>query len=232
MTAPLASLDPRTKLLLQVGFVTAAYAYTEPRPLLILTAGVVVLLHLCGQSVGRMLREFRGVLAFLALAPVIAAVALVPPAVVPADGWVSALAAYRVLLVVFVSVAIARVTPPREAEAAIRWFVPGRPGRALAVGVGLVFRFMPVIRTEARGTRRALTVRGAEERPLHRRIELLGIVTFVRLLRRADRVSRALRVRCLAWNATVPSLEFRRADVPALGVAMVLLGLAVAGIGI
>lgn len=49
-----------------------------------------------------------------------------------------------------------------------------------------------------------------------------------RAFERADRFGLALRARCLAWNPTLPRLRFRRADGPALGVALLVAAWALA----
>lgn len=221
------AVDPRAKLFLQLAFVAAAYAHTVPRALIGLTLlgfGIIVLV---GESPIGLIREFRWLWGLLALAPFIAGIQFTSAEFVIEDARRSGLASYRVLLVVLVSVAIVRTTPPRAAEAALRWAIPGRPGRLLGVGVGIVFRFLPVIRAEARRTRAAITLRGGAAAPLARRIQLLGIVTFVRLLARADRLADAMRMRCLAWNATVPTLALERRDWPVLAVGLGLLAWAV-----
>ena len=222
-------LDPRSKLMLQVSIVVAAYVHTAPRPLLLLTGGAIVVIWLADESVGALLVEFRYLVGFLAVAPLIASLSIRAPHVVPADAWQPGLSAYRVLLLVLVSVAIVRTTTPREAEAAIRWMIPGRPGRMAGLGIGLVFRFVPVIRQEALQTRRAMAVRGTDRRSLAQRLQLFGIVTFVRLFRRTGRVSRAMRCRCFSWNPTLPPLTFRRTDVAVMTISLAMLGWA--GVG-
>ncbi len=229
-TPVLGRLDPRSKLMLQVAFVSAAYVHTNPRSLFLLTIVTIAIIWLCGQRILAVLDEFKFVAGFLAMAPFLASLTVIHPYVIVSDAVEPALAAYRVLLIVLVSVVIARVMTAREAEAAIRWLLPGRMGRSMGTGVGLVYRFVPAMSAEARRTRRAITVRGGSARPVSRRIQLVGIVTLVRLLRRADRVSRALRVRCLAWNATVPSLRFTSKDIPALVAVFVLLAWSIGGI--
>lgn len=222
-------LDPRSKLVLQVSIVVAAYVHTAPLPLLVLTAGAIAVIWLADESIRRLLVEFRYLVGFLAVAPLIASLSIRAPHLVPADAWQPGLSAYRVLLLVLVSVAIVRTTTPREAQAAIRWMIPGRPGRITGMGIGLVYRFVPVIRQEAIQTRRAMVVRGTHRRPLAQRLQFFGIVTFVRLLRRTGRISRAMRCRCFSWNPTLPPLSFRRSDFAAMTISLALLGWAVVG---
>lgn len=222
-TNPLRRVDPRSKILVQIAVVAAAYAHTEPLPLLLLTIGTVAFLRVGGLTVISTLWEFRAVAVFLAIAPFLAAVTPRFPFLILADGIETTLASYRVLLLVLISVAIVRTTTPREAEAAVRWGLPGKIGRVIGLGVGLVFRFLPVIRAEAIRTKRAITLRGGAGRPLHERMRLVGMVTFIRLLNRADRIDQAMRVRCLAWNASIPRLTFSRIDIPVLGGSILLL---------
>lgn len=212
--------DPRTGIALQFAFVAAAYAHTRPDSLAILTAVALVVVGLAGVDPLRLVFELRYLIGFLALAPALAGAHL--------GGFdmdaarVSGLAAYRVLLIVIVSLAIVRTTPPRDAQAALSWAIPGRPGRALGTGVALVFAALPMIIHEARRTRLAMRARHASHRSAIDRIEILGVTVLVRTLRRGDRFALALRARCLSWNPTLPVLRFGRYDVPALAGAIVL----------
>lgn len=216
-------LDPRTKLAIQIAFVAAAYAHTEPIPLTILSGVTAAALWLADLRVRAVLSDLRYLIAFLAMAPVLAGAQLGSPWIDPLAAVDSGLSAYRVLLIVVLSLGLVRTTAPREARAAITSLIPGRFGRGLGTGVGLVFRFLPLLRVEALRTRDAMRTRLAERRPLHERIQLLVIVVFARMLQRADRVTLGLRARCLAWNPTSPGLTFTLLDLPAGVVAATLL---------
>ncbi|WP_254545522.1 energy-coupling factor transporter transmembrane component T family protein [Halomarina pelagica] len=212
-------LDPRTKLVVQAGFAAAAVAHTTPRGLAICTAIAAVALAAARLSPLAALSDLRALLPLLVLAPLVQALALGPPWFVPADAYAPALASYRVLLVVLVSAAYVRTTPVRESQAAVQWLVPGNPGRVLALGVGLVFRHVAVLRGDLRRSRRAMAARLGSERPLSDRMRLLATAGLARSLDRTDALSLAMRARCLSWNPTLPPLGLGPRDVPALVLA-------------
>lgn len=205
-------LDPRTKLLGQIGFAAAAFAYTTPRGLAIFT--VLTLLVLLAGNVDPLdaLRSYRFVFPFLLLGPLVGTATLGPPWIRPADAVGPLLASYRVLLVLLVGAAYVRTTAVRESEAAITWLVPGRVGRVLGMGVGLVFRFLPVLRRDLLAIRDAMAARLGDERPLQLRIRLLTTTGLARMFGRADRLALALQARALSWNPTLPDLRFTRRD--------------------
>ena len=220
-------LDPRTKLALQAGFAAAVFAHTTPRGLAAATLLVAVAVLPVGVSPVALLRPYVFLAPFLVAGPVFAAVRLGEPWLVPGDAVEPALASYRTLLLLVVGALYVRTTPVRESEAAVQRLVPGRAGRLLGVALGLVFRFLPLVRRELLATRAAMRLRLGSERPLADRMRLLTTTSLVRTLRRADRLADALRVRCLAWNPTLPGLRFGPADAVGLAVAA---GLAVSAL--
>lgn len=220
-------LDPRTKLLVQVGFAAAAFAYTTPRGLAVLTGLALVGLFAAGIDPWQALWSYRFVFPFLLLGPLVTAITLGPPWIRPADAVGPLLASYRVLLVLLVSAAYVRTTAVRESQAAITSLVPGRVGRTLGLGVGLVFRFLPVIRRDLLAIREGMAARLGDERPLRERIQLFTTTGLTRVFGRADRLALALQARCLSWNPTTPTLQFTRLDVVPLllGVGLLLASL-------
>jgi len=215
-------LDPRAKLLVQAGFVVAAFAHTTPAGLLALTALAVGLLALAGLRPRRVVHAYRYALPILVTAPVVAGVRLAPPWFSPGAALASGLASYRLLLVLAVSAVYVHTTPTRESRAAIQRTVPGRPGQFLGLGVGFVFRFLPVLRADLRRVREASAARLGGERPIHERMWRVATTGTNRALARADALALALRARCLAWNPTLPELAFRHRDyaASAAGVAL------------
>lgn len=205
-------LDPRTKLLGQVGFAAAAFAYTTPRGLALLTVFTLVVLRAGSVDPLDALRSYRFVFPFLLLGPLVGAATLGPPWVRPSDAVGPSLASYRVLLVLLVGAAYVRTTAVRESEAAITWLLPGRVGRVLGMSVGLVFRFLPVLRRDLLAIRDAMAARLGDERPLRERIRLLTTTGLTRMFGRADRLALALQARALSWNPTLPCLRFTRRD--------------------
>jgi biotin transport system permease protein len=217
-------LDPRTKLAFQVAFTAAAFAHTTPRGLVVLTGivgGVLLAARLRPRSV---VADLRFVLPFLVAAPLLEGLTLGSPWFSLAEARFPALASYRVLLVLLVSAAYVHTTPSRESRAAIQWLVPGRPGQFLGIGVGLVFRFLPVLQRDARRAREAMRARLGEARPLTERMRIVATTGLRRAFDRSDTLALALGARCFAWNPTLPRLALGRTDVPVLACCAGLVG--------
>ncbi|WP_293031873.1 energy-coupling factor transporter transmembrane protein EcfT [Natronococcus sp.] len=216
-------LDPRSKLAVQIGFAATALAHTAPRALLGLSAFTTVVLALARVPLLRTLYAYRFALVILALGPLVAAATLGPPWIDLEAGLVTALASYRVLLVLLVSAAYVRTTPVRDSRAAIQRSIPGKPGQLLGIGVALVFRFLPVVQSDLRTIRDASAARLGTERSARERATTIGLLGLSRTFDRADRLSLALRARCFSWNPTLPVLAFSQRDVPVLWIAVALL---------
>lgn len=210
------ALDPRTKLAVQGGFAVAAFAHTTPRGLTVLSLVAVFVLAGARLTPTAVVRDVWFVLPFLALAPIVEGLTLGAPWFDVAAARFPALAAYRVLLVLFVSAAYVRTTPVRESRAAIQWLVPGRAGQLLGIGVALVFRFVPVLVADLERSRDAMHARLGTERSLRERMRFVAVSGLNRAFDRADALAVALQARCFAWNPTLPRLAFARRDVPAL----------------
>ncbi|MDG5818707.1 energy-coupling factor transporter transmembrane component T [Natronococcus sp. A-GB7] len=216
-------LDPRSKLAVQIGFAATALAHTAPRALLGLSVVTAVVLALARVPLLRTLYAYRFALVILAVGPLVAAATLGPPWIDLEAGLATALASYRVLLILLVSAAYVRTTPVRESRAAIQRTIPGKPGQLLGIGVALVFRFLPVVQSDLRTIRDASAARLGTERSARERATTIGLLGLSRTFDRADRLSLALRARCFSWNPTLPALAFSRRDAPVLGIAVALL---------
>ncbi|MDG5758935.1 energy-coupling factor transporter transmembrane component T [Natronococcus sp. A-GB1] len=216
-------LDPRSKLAVQIGFAATALAHTAPRALLGFSVFTVAVLALARVPLLRTLYAYRFALVILAVGPLVAAATLGPPWIDLEAGLATALASYRVLLILLVSAAYVRTTPVRESRAAIQRTVPGKPGQLLGIGVALIFRFLPVVQSDLRTIRDAMAARLGTERSARERATTIGLLGLSRTFDRADRLSLALRARCFSWNPTLPALAFSQRDLPALGVAVALL---------
>ncbi|WP_128476920.1 energy-coupling factor transporter transmembrane component T family protein [Halorussus pelagicus] len=216
-------LDPRSKLAFQVAFAVAAFAHTTPRGLLALTAVVVAVLAASGLSARTALYEYRFVFPFLLAGPLFSAATLGPPWIQWDAGFDTLLASYRVVLVLFVSAAYLRTTPVRDSRAAIQRLVPGKAGQLLGMGVGFVFRFLPVLQADLRRIRDASAARLGDQQSLVARMQRIGISGLARALSRADRFALALQARCFAWNPTLPPLAFSRTDAPVVAASVALL---------
>lgn len=215
-------LDPRSKLLFQFGFAIAAFL----QPTLWRLGGLFVLGTLClvlaGLSVRRALRAYWVVLVVLALGPLIAAVSVGPPWIQPDRALDSLQSVARVVPILLVSAAYVYATPVRETRAAIQRTVPGRAGQLLGTGVGLTFRYLPVLRNDLREVRDAIAARGGDHQPFRKRVGRITVLVLVRALDRSDQLSIALQARCFAWNPTLPALRFSRIDYPVIALGAIL----------
>lgn len=215
-------LDPRAKLAVQFGTAVAIFSVPTAAGFTVVGAVAVGALAAGRLSPVRVVRAYWAVFLFLAVGPLLGGLTLGAPWF-RVDGALDSLRAIaRVVPVVFVSAVYVRSTPVRETRAAIQWLLPGRVGRLFGVGVGLVFRFFPVVLGDLRSVRTAVRARGGEQRPLRDRVRRVLARGLQRSLRRADRLTLALRARCFAWNPTLPALRYRRRDylVTVLGVAL------------
>ena len=206
-------LDPRTKLFVQVAFVAAAFAHTTPEGLTALTVVAVGLLAAAGLRPWTVAYGYRYALPLLVVAPLVAGATLGSPWLRLDAVFAATLASYRVLLVLVVSAFYVHTTSARESRAAVQQSVPGKPGQFLGLGVGFVFRFLPVLRDDLRRVREASRARLGDQRPVHDRMRRVAVAGLDRAFDRADTFSLALRARCLAWNPTLPELGFTRVDV-------------------
>lgn len=218
-------LDPRTKLAIQATFAAAAFVHSTPRGLAVLSVVALAGLAACRVRLRDVAREYVVVLPFLLAAPLLEGARLSAPWFDPSAATAPALASYRTVLLLALAAAYVRTTPAREASAAVAWLVPGRVGRFLGLGVGLLFRYVPLLQADVARLRTASRARLGDRRPVRERVRRLTIGSLNRALTRADRLALALRARCLAWNPTEPELRFGRVDGPALALA---LGLAAA----
>ncbi len=218
-------LDPRSKLLVQIGFAAAAYAYTTPRGLAVLTVVAAGCLWLAGGG-PRDLWGYRFALPFLLVAPLVAGATLGDPWFRLDRAATTGLASYRVLLILVVTAGYVRSTPVRESRAALQQAVPGKPGQFLGVGVALVFRFLPLLKRDLLTAREAIHARLGDELPVRDRMRLVAVAGINRAFGRADRLGTALNARCFAWNPTLPRLAFGRVDAAALAVGGGLLAAA------
>lgn len=212
-------LDPRTKLLVQVGFVAAAFAHTTPVGLAALTPVTVALLLLAGLSPLRVAWAYRYALPILVVAPLVAGVTVAPLRLRLVPVLETGLASYRVFLVLLVSGFYVHTTSARESRAAVQHTVPGKVGQFLGLGVGLVFRFLPVFRQDLLRSRDAMHARLGDERPVRERMRIVAVSGLNRAFRRADTLGLAMSARCLAWNPTLPPLQFTRWDILGTAVA-------------
>jgi len=216
------TLDPRTKLLMQAGFVAAAYAHTSPRGAAVLTVVAMGLLVCAHLHPFRVAYAYRYALPILAVTSLVAGATLNPPWLRPDTVFAGLLTSYRILLVLAVSAFYVHTTSARESRAAVQHTVPGRPGQFLGIGISLVFRFLPVLLDDLRRIRDASWGRLGDQQPVRERMELVAVAGFNRAFSRGDHLALALQARCLAWNPTLPELAFGRRDVAGVAAAVSL----------
>jgi len=100
------------------------------------------------------------------------------------------LVCWRLALIVIIGFAFISTTPPAAIKAAVQWFlkpVPLVPERKVAVMMGLILRFVPVILNQAGETAAALKARAIENRknPVYR-LTKFGFPLMRRTFERAD----------------------------------------------
>jgi biotin transport system permease protein len=220
-------LDPRTKLAVQAAFAWAAFAHLSLRGLAVLSVVTLAALVACRLRVRTVAREYIAVLPFLLAAPLLEGTQLSAPWFDLSAAMAPALASYRTILLLVLAGAYVKTTPAREAMAAVSWLFPGRIGRFLGLGVGLLFRYVPLLQADVVRLRDAMRSRLGDRRSVRERVRRLSIGSLNRALVRADRLTLAMRARCFSWNPTAPELRFERVDGPALALAA---GLAMAGV--
>ncbi len=217
-----ARLDARSKLAVQFGLALAAVGRPTPLRLAGLFAVGLATLPAARLPLRRALWSYRYLLAVLAVGPVLAALSPGPPWLRPERGLAALASAARIVPVLLASAAYGRSTSARETRGAVERLVPGRPGRLLGVGLALTLRLVPAVRNDVARARDAVAARGGDRRGVLDRAARLATLSTARALARTDRLTLALRARCLAWNATLPVSSFGRADVGALALAVAL----------
>jgi energy-coupling factor transporter transmembrane protein EcfT len=142
------------------------------------------------------------------------------------------LVSWRLILIVILGFAFISTTSPSAIKAAVQWFlkpVPFIPEKKVAVMMGLILRFVPVILDQARETAEAQKARAVENRknPVYRLIKL-GFPLIRRTFERADDLVLAMEARAFREQRTDPELNADKRDwiclmvVCCLGVSLIL----------
>ena len=123
---------------------------------------------------------------------------------------------WRLALIVILGFGFVSTTPPSAIKAAVQWLlrpVPFLPEKKIAVMMGLILRFMPVILNQARETAEAQKARGVENRknPVYR-LTKLGFPLLRRTFERADDLVVAMEARCFTENRTDPEQTAQKRD--------------------
>ena len=126
------------------------------------------------------------------------------------------LVCWRLALIVIIGFAFISTTPPAAIKAAVQWFlkpVPLVPERKVAVMMGLILRFVPVILNQAGETAAALKARAIENRknPVYR-LTKFGFPLMRRTFERADVLVMAMEARAFTEYRTDPELRAGKRD--------------------
>jgi len=126
------------------------------------------------------------------------------------------LVCWRLAFIVLLGFAFISTTPPSTIKAAVQWFlkpVPLVPEKKVAVMMGLILRFVPVIINQAGETSAALKARAIENRknPVYR-LTKFGFPLLRRMFERADDLVIALEARAFSEHRTDPQLAAGKRD--------------------
>jgi len=135
---------------------------------------------------------------------------------------------WRMVIVAFLGFLFVFSTPSSEIKAAVEWFLSPAafiPEKRIAIMMGLIARFIPVILSQARENAEAQRARCVENRknPLYR-LRRIGIPLIRRTFEQADRLSIAMEARCFSENRTDPALSATRMDWIAFFIIIIMCG--------
>jgi len=138
------------------------------------------------------------------------------------------LVCWRLVLIVILGFVFISTTPPSAIKAAVQWFlkpVPFIPEKKVALMMGLIMRFVPVILDQARETAQAQKARAVENRknPVYR-LSKFGFPLIRRTFERADDLVAAMEARAFTEHRTDPELTAGKKDWVALMVVCCLCG--------
>ncbi len=135
---------------------------------------------------------------------------------------------WRLIIIALLGFLFVFTTRSSEVKAAVEWFLRPfgfLPAQRVAIMMGLIVRFIPVILNQTKETAEAQRARCLENRknPLYRLVRL-GIPLIRRTFEQADRLSIAMEARCYSENRTEPVLCATRKDWMALLILIVISG--------
>jgi energy-coupling factor transporter transmembrane protein EcfT len=130
--------------------------------------------------------------------------------------YVGFLVCWRLAFIVVLGFTLISTTRPSEIKAAVQWFlkpVPFIPEQKVAIMMGLILRFVPVIFDQAAETGQAQKARCVQNRknPVYRLIKL-GFPLMRRTFERADDLVAAMEARGFTENRTDPELTTHPRD--------------------
>ena len=126
------------------------------------------------------------------------------------------LVCWRLALIVLLAFSMATTTRPSDIKAAVQWYlkpIPFIPEKKVAIMMGLILRFIPVIFDQAAETAEAQKARCIQNRknPVYRLMKL-GFPLLRRTFERADDLVAAMEARGFTENRTDPQLASHRRD--------------------
>jgi energy-coupling factor transporter transmembrane protein EcfT len=126
------------------------------------------------------------------------------------------LVCWRLVIIVILGFAFISTTRPSAIKAAVQWFlkpVPFIPEKKVALMMGLILRFVPVIFHQAEEIAEAQRARGMENRknPVYR-LTKLAFPLMRRTFERADNLVAAMEARGFTENRTDPELTIHKRD--------------------
>lgn len=198
----------------------------------VLTVAFVLLIYHCQIPFGSMTRELR-YFVFLLFFIFVTRMLTVPGTIIYQNAIFSitleglldgALVTWRLILVILLSVLFVTTTAPSDIKAGLERLlapIPYLPNHRIAVMIGLVVRFIPVIANQARDTLDAQRARGVESRrnPVYRMTRFLGPL-FRRTFKDADHLALAMEARCYTDKRTDPDLKAGSSDWIVFGVSV------------
>ena len=131
---------------------------------------------------------------------------------------------WRLVFIVLLGFTLVATTRPSEIKAAVQWYlkpIPFIPEKKVAMMMGLILRFVPVIFDQAAETAEAQRARCVQNRknPIYR-LTKLGFPLMRRTFERADDLVAAIEARGFTENRTDPGLVSQRCDWIALSIVI------------
>jgi len=224
-------LDPRFKLvyIILLSLVCLNLNFISQGITTVLLLGLIVYARLPLNSGVKELRYFLVLLVFVFIARAVSTGG--EPLMdfkyfsISAQGlYAGLLVCWRLAFIVLLGFTLISTTRPSEIKAAVQWFlkpVPFIPEQRVAIMMGLILRFVPVIFDQAAETVEAQNARCVQNRknPVYRLIKL-GFPLIRRTFERADGLVAAMEARGFTENRTDPDLVSQRRDWLSLAVVV------------
>ena len=226
-------IDTRFKLLILV-IVSLACIHADIPLLTLWSILLTALLGVLGISLFSILHQIRYFLFFLLL------VLIVRSLTTPGTGILSyanyqitleglregSVICWRMLLIVLLGHVVAASTRSAQMKAAVAWYLqplPWVPAQKIAVMIGLVLRFIPMVFGQVQATSQALHARciGYRKNPIYR-TKMLAVPLLKRMFAGADQLAMAMEARCYSDKRTEPEFQTSCKDWICLGVVSAL----------